>query len=298
MDIGLLNKLSEYYKNIRSDIDQFIKSGTKIIDIVNYIESDLEKHESIKIAFPVGININDIVAHYSPPYDCTTILNKNDLVKIDFGLHLNGIIIDSSRTYSIDTIECNIIKVAKEACQEAIKIIGSDSYIPDISKLIEEIISSNEYYSIGDLCGHQIGLYKIHDKLVIPNIDCEGLLPLNMTRIKSNNLYAIEPFVSDMPTKLYGDLDNVSHYMFNYHRFDEKYLENLPFIKDNYKTLCFDCKWLNKLNIDEKNKIINESNYITPYPPFRSINKSAKIAHYEDTIYVGDDKTIILSEDT
>lgn len=297
MDINKLNILSDYYKYIRLDIDQFIKPDTKIIDINNHIETLADNHETIKIAFPVGININDMVAHYSPSYDCNTILKSNDIIKIDFGLHLDGVIIDSSRTYIIDQEENNIIKTAKEACDGAIKSIGPDSYIPDTSKIIEEIIISNDCFPIADLCGHQIAPYKIHDKLVIPNIECEDLLPINMRRIKSNSLYAIEPFVSDKPIKLYGDLDNVSHYMFNYHRFDKKHLDTLPYIKDNFKTLCFDIKWLNKLDKFEINKITNESNFITPYPPFRSMDKSAKIAHYEDTIYVSDDKTIILSDD-
>lgn len=287
--------LSNYYKNIRSDINKFIKQDIKIIDIVNYIESSAKSHDTINIAFPIGININDIVAHYSPPYDCKTVLKDGDMIKIDFGLHLDGLIIDSSRTYLVGNFEEPIIYIAEEACHEAIKNIGPDSYIPDISKIIEEIITSNEYFPIADLCGHQIGSYKIHDKLVIPNIDCEDLLPSHMRRIISNSLYAIEPFISDKPTKLYGDLDNISHYMFNYHRFDNSYLDSIPFIKENYQTLCFDYKWLDRLDSDVKNKIINESNFITPYPPFKSIDKSVKIAHYEDTIYVSDEKTIILS---
>ena len=49
------------------------------------------------IGFPVGISINDCYAHwtYSQQY-ADQIIGENDIVKIDFGVHQNGYIIDGA----------------------------------------------------------------------------------------------------------------------------------------------------------------------------------------------------------
>jgi len=295
------NRLTDYYKHIRNKLENssVIRENNKIIEVVKFIENEISLiNDDVKLAFPIGININDTIAHFSPDYDDIRIFNENDLIKIDFGIHIDGCIIDSSRTYTIsneDSLENKMISTCKEACNEAIKNIKSETYIPDVSNLIEEIILSNDFYPIEELCGHEIDQYKIHNKLVIPNIKCDEFLPNHMRRIKNNCIYAIEPFLSNKKTKIYGDLDNISHYMFNYHRYDIKLLKKLPYINNNYKTLCFDIKWLkNKISEKEIYEIIN-SNLVTPYPPLKCVDNKIKTAHYEETIFVNDNKSIILS---
>jgi methionyl aminopeptidase len=71
--------------------------------------------------FPTGLSLNHVAAHYTPNYgdkvgcnfiDCSTrlvscdwesgsaqtVLSKNDIMKVDFGCQINGMIIDSAFT--------------------------------------------------------------------------------------------------------------------------------------------------------------------------------------------------------
>jgi methionine aminopeptidase len=276
-------KLSNFNKKIVNNIENnYIKINVKIIDIVNFIEKS--QTDEIKLAYPVNICINDCVLYYSPSYNDKYIINNYDIIKLHFGYHLNGLIISISRTYYLGSDEkiINMIKLNRSITESIINDIKVDSYIPDISRNIEEIIASKELYTFEELCSHQMSSYKIYDKLVIPNISCDQLLPDSMKRIKDNTYFAINQFLTDKKTSLYGNLDSISHYMFNYFHYNENNFNNL------YKTLCFDIKWLN-------NTSILKMNYIRPFPPLYTVYKACIITNYEDTIYVNNNKNILLT---
>ena len=42
------------------------------------------------LAFPTGCSINNCAAHYTPNGGDATVFGPNDVVKIDFGTHING----------------------------------------------------------------------------------------------------------------------------------------------------------------------------------------------------------------
>ena len=42
------------------------------------------------LAFPTGCSLNQCAAHYTPNAGDTTVLQYDDVCKIDFGLHVNG----------------------------------------------------------------------------------------------------------------------------------------------------------------------------------------------------------------
>jgi len=50
------------------------------------------------IAFPTCVSVNDVVGHFSPLEDDTTTIKEGDLVKIDLGTHINGMIASSATT--------------------------------------------------------------------------------------------------------------------------------------------------------------------------------------------------------
>jgi methionyl aminopeptidase len=74
-----------------------------MIDIVEELEKRsrlLTEAQGFKqgIAFPTGCSLNHCAAHWTPNPGDTTVLQKEDVVKIDFGIHFNGRIIDSAFT--------------------------------------------------------------------------------------------------------------------------------------------------------------------------------------------------------
>lgn len=42
------------------------------------------------LAFPTGCSLNNCAAHYTPNAGDPTVLQYNDVCKIDFGTHING----------------------------------------------------------------------------------------------------------------------------------------------------------------------------------------------------------------
>ena len=48
------------------------------------------------IGFPTGFSINDCAAHFTPTLGDKITVNSDDVVKVDFGSHINGRIIDSA----------------------------------------------------------------------------------------------------------------------------------------------------------------------------------------------------------
>ena len=75
----------------------------KLFDLANIIENrikDLTNYDpknpiNSGIAFPTGLSVNNCVAHWTPKMDCNKLLLEDDVIKIDYGIHFNGSIIDS-----------------------------------------------------------------------------------------------------------------------------------------------------------------------------------------------------------
>lgn len=50
------------------------------------------------IGFPTGCSLNNVAAHYTPNGGDNTVLSYGDVMKVDFGTHINGRIIDCAFT--------------------------------------------------------------------------------------------------------------------------------------------------------------------------------------------------------
>ena len=46
-------------------------------------------------AFPTGVSLNHCAAHYTPNAGDPTVLKYDDVMKVDFGTHINGELLDS-----------------------------------------------------------------------------------------------------------------------------------------------------------------------------------------------------------
>ena len=49
-------------------------------------------------SFPTGCSLNEVAAHYTPNTGDDTVLNYDDVCKLDFGTHINGFVIDCAFT--------------------------------------------------------------------------------------------------------------------------------------------------------------------------------------------------------
>ena len=75
-------KAGKIVSEVREDAAKLIKEGTLVLDLVEYVESEILK-KGAGIAFPCNVSINEIAAHYTSPYEDETVINGGDMVKLD-----------------------------------------------------------------------------------------------------------------------------------------------------------------------------------------------------------------------
>lgn len=286
--------------------DIAILTENKIKELTNFnINTPIDKG----IGFPIGLSINNCAAHYTPNYgEKDIILDYNDIIKIDYGVHFNGTIIDSAFTIHFNPKYDSFINISKSITNYAVSLCGPDVVLGDIGKDIEEYIQSKEVeiddkiYKLNimrELTGHMIANYKIHAGKAVPNIAIN--YPV---RMKEFEYYAIEPFITTGNGSSVYKLPN-SHFMLNDIKSnklnhllkEEKELFNI--INTNYSTLPFCQRWLYELNQNinydkllenlEKKKVINS------YPPIYGCNNSI-ISQFEHTIFIKENGILNLTK--
>jgi methionyl aminopeptidase len=322
-----LKKAADIHYKVRTECKQYIKTNQSYYDIVNLYQEHIQKYSDSNsgIAFPLGFSVNNICAHDSSYYGDIRKLNKNDILKIDIGIHYNGYIIDSAQTIIVDNYINNMNEYTKnlinstiDATNTAIKNSGVDVRLYELSELIYETINSYDNIKpIGILGGHNIKQNVIHGgKLIL----CKPHAIQTDMKMEENEIYAIETFASTGTGNLIN-LDSITHY--KQKRLDkmaDKFMKlydckdfiknrnGLPFNydwiyrdinRDNNKDINNNNKNNNKLKIDKIKKeltTLTKTNIIEAYPPLSDTNKNALTSQLEHTIYVKESGIINLSK--
>jgi len=195
-EIGEQEKIEKYRKagqiaaRIRKELNKLVKVGTPVIEICNRVEN-LIKELGGSPAFPCNVSINNIAAHYTSPPNDKTVLEDNTIVKVDFGVHVDGFIADTAVTFDLNSGFEKLKEAAEEALRVAIENIKAGVKTNEIGKLIHEKIREHGYKPIRDLSGHLLDEYSLHGAKIIPNI----ALPHGET-IEVGEVYAVETFAS------------------------------------------------------------------------------------------------------
>lgn len=311
MDLSNYYKAASIHKKIRHELDSFIEENRSLSEICSFIEHNI-KHYSNKneinrgIAFPVGLSLNNIAAHYTPSGKTTTILKNTDVLKIDYGVHVDGSIIDSAFTWARDDTYRPLLEASQEAVDTIIKHIGVDTTVSELGAISEEIVNSYEVESNGvfipvksidNLCGHSILPWKIHGGKLIQNIRNS-----DSTRIEENDILAIEVFTSTgNGTTVLGRPN--THFMLTESKrpVSRRSEELLYTIKKTFRTLPFTQRYIEPhtpikyydVCLDE----LYQNGHLSRHPPLVETDTTCKTAQFEHTIYVSETKTINLSGD-
>ncbi|TQS31508.1 hypothetical protein Golomagni_08209, partial [Golovinomyces magnicellulatus] len=214
-ETGFLNdyrKAAEIHRQVRKWVKESVKPGQSLTDLANGIEdgvralldnAGLETGDSLKsgMGFPTSLSVNNCVAHYTPnPGQKDVVLQYGDVTKVDFGVHINGWIVDSAFTVAFDPTYDSLLAAVKDSTNTGIKNAGIDVRISDVSAAIQEVMESYEVEIGGkvypvkpvrNLCGHDIQNYRIHGRKMIPFIKNS-----DQTKMEEGEIFAIETFGS------------------------------------------------------------------------------------------------------
>uniref|UniRef100_H3A049 Methionine aminopeptidase 2 n=1 Tax=Latimeria chalumnae TaxID=7897 RepID=H3A049_LATCH len=290
---------AEAHRQVRKYVRSWIKPGMTMIEICEKLEDcsrKLIKENGLNagLAFPTGCSINNCAAHYTPNAGDPTVLQYDDVCKVDFGTHINGRIIDCAFTVTFNPKYDKLIEAVKDATNTGIKCAGIDVRLCDVGEAIQEVMESYEVEIDGktyqvkpirNLNGHSIGQYRIHAGKTVPIVKGG-----EATRMEEGEVYAIETFGSTGKGVVHDDMD-CSHYMKN---FDvghvpirlprAKHLLNV--INENFGTLAFCRRWLDRLGESKylmALKNLCDLGIVDPYPPLCDI-KGSYTAQFEHTI--------------
>lgn len=220
-----LRECAEVHRQVRKWAQKTIKPGMGLTQIAEGIEDSvrhltghmgLEEGDNIKggVAFPTGLSRNNCAAHYSPNAGNTMVLDQGDVMKVDFGVHLNGHIIDSAFTMSFDPVYDNLLAAVKDATNTGVREAGIDVRVCDIGAAVQEAMESYELElngktypikAIRNLTGHNIGQWQIHGGKSVPIVKGG-----DQTKMEEGEVFAIETFGSTGKGYVHEDVSRTS----------------------------------------------------------------------------------------
>lgn len=202
---------AEVHRQVRQWAQKNIKPGQTLTEIAEGIEDGvraltghwgLEEGDNLLggVGFPTGLSLNHCAAHYTPNAGNKMVLGEKDVMKVDFGVHVNGRIVDSAFTMTFDPVYDNLLKAVKEATDTGVKEAGIDVRMCDIGAAIQEVMESYEVEIGGEslpvkcirnLNGHNIGQFQIHGGKSVPIVKGG-----DQTKMEEGETFAIETFGS------------------------------------------------------------------------------------------------------
>ncbi|KAK6510237.1 hypothetical protein TWF481_004953 [Arthrobotrys musiformis] len=310
-------KAAEVHRQARRWVRETVKPGQNTLDIAEGIEDSvrallghpgLETGDSLKggMGFPTGICLNHEVAHYTPSTGKGVVVQHQDVMTVDFGVHINGWIVDSAFTMAWDPTYDDLLAAVKDATNTGIKTAGIDVRISDVSAAIQEAMESWEVEIRGktypvkpvrNLTAHDIKHWHIHGGKSIPFVKNS-----DQTKMEEGEIFAIETFGS---TGRGYTRDDVGMYGYGLN-YDAPLTTSLPLasakrlhktIRENFGTIVFCRRYLDRLGLDRYLAGMNclvQHGIVEAYKPLMDIEGSYS-AQFEHTLILRETHKEILS---
>ncbi|THC87665.1 hypothetical protein EYZ11_012890 [Aspergillus tanneri] len=311
-------KAAEIHRQVRRWAQDSVRPGQTLTDIAVGIEdgvralldnAGLEPGSCLVsgMGFPTRLSLNNYVAHYTPnPGQKEVVLQASDVMKVDFGVHINGWIVDSAFTMSFDPTYDNLLAAVKDATNTGIKNAGVDVRISDVSAAIQEAMESYEVEikgrtfpvkAVRNISGHNIEHYRIHGGKMVPFVKNS-----DQTKMEVGEIFAIETFGSTGRARL---VDGPGVYGYGKDPLaPKKVISPLASARSLYKTIdenfgsiVFCRRYLERLGVERylagMNSLVSRG-VVEEYAPLMDIEGSYS-AQFEHTILLGESNKEVLS---
>lgn len=300
-DYNLIRRAGEVHRQVRQYARRTIKPGMSMIDIAEIVEDgtralvEANGFES-GIGFPTGLSVNECAAHYTPNAGDKRILQSSDVLKVDFGVHVLGRIVDSAFTLTFEPTYDPLLEAVRAATNAGVAAAGIDARLGEVGAAIQEVMESHEFEAAGkthkvkcvqNLNGHNIERYSIHGGKSVPIV----AMPDLDVKMEEGEYFAIETFGSTGRGYVV-DQGDCSHYARK-----AKMPKSIPIrvhsahgllrtINKNFDSLPFCRRYLDRLG--EKNYLLGLKHLVSlgvvqDYPPLCDLPE-AMTAQFEHTI--------------
>jgi methionyl aminopeptidase len=179
-------------------IGEHIQPGITTGDLDRIGEEFIRDHGGVPTSkgyrgFPAALCIspNSMVVHGIPGrYE----VRDGDLISVDVGITLDGLIADSAYTFAVGEIAREaqrLLDVCQEARDAGIAQARGGNHVGDISHAVQSVVESAGFSVVRSLVGHGVGR-SYHEDPQVPNFGEPGRGPL----LQPGMTLAIEPMIT------------------------------------------------------------------------------------------------------
>ncbi len=179
-------------------VGEAIQPGITTAELDHIGEEFIREHGGVPTSkgyrgFPAALCIspNSMVVHGIPgPYE----VEEADLISVDVGITLDGLIADSARTFGVGEIDPEaqrLLEICEEARDAGIAQAHVGNHVGDISAAVQAVVEDAGFAVVRSLVGHGVGR-SYHEDPQVPNFGLAGRGPV----LQSGMTLAIEPMIT------------------------------------------------------------------------------------------------------
>lgn len=239
-----------------------------------------EKELKKGIGFPTCISVNNIICHFSPLLsepDMT--LADADVVKVDFGVHIDGfiacvghtIVVGASKDNKITGRKADVLLAAYYAAEIAQRLVKPGNDNNHVTEIIEKVANEFNCHSVEGMLSHQLQQNIIDgEKTIIQNPNEAQRKDHKKCEFEKHEVYAVDILIStgDGKAKEHETRTTV------YKRTDLQYLLKMKASRTFYSEVCnkFTMMPFTLRALEDENKAklgvgeCTNHELLTPYP--------------------------------
>lgn len=182
------------------ELKQIIRPGVTTYELDQLAQTIITRHGAVPTfkgyrGFPASIctSINHEVVHGIPSKK--RVLNEGDIISIDVGATLKGLIGDAAITLPVGRVSeraRRLLETTEGALWAAIAQCRAGNYLEDISAAIQDYAESRGYSVVREYVGHGVGR-QMHEDPQVPNFRQGKRGP----QLKPGMTLALEPMVNE-----------------------------------------------------------------------------------------------------
>jgi len=179
-------------------VGEHVQPGIATGELDRIAEEFIHEHGGVPTSkgyrgFPAAtcISPNAMVVHGIPgEYR----VEEGDLISVDVGITLDGLVADSAYTFGVGEIDSEaqrLLEVGKQALVAGIEQARAGNRVGDISYAVQQVVEGAGFSVVRSLVGHGVGR-SYHEEPQIPNFGEPGRGPV----LQSGMTLAIEPMIT------------------------------------------------------------------------------------------------------